>query len=618
MSVTEDWEAFAAEAYSRNAGILTDADQAGLRECRLLVAGCGSVGGAVVEPLIRLGLQTMTLADPDVYALHNLNRQACVLDEINESKPVVLARRASAINPHARIATVEEGITPENVDSLVGAADLVFDGVDIGTPVALWAKYLVHDRAAARGIPVLSGVDLGGQPTIFVWDYRDDPRPFFGRTRTAAFREGKELEAALGFVGLRRLPRDFIEVIRGRAESGAPWPQITYAADGIGVLASRAVVDLCMARPVSKVVSVDVHMQTRRSRAKLAERVRWPAAAVGLVKSISGGSPPAGDRPDRLMSEETRCAVEAVRRTPSAMNSQPWLVDASGDGSIRLRLNPQRDLGAIDPDGTRRWMSIGCSLESLAYLFDEARIEGVAEDGFVVSLPGDASRQDWLRRRAAVLQLRHTNRGPYRREPLPSETLAAIVDRAAERQVDFKIVDDAFAIGRIARAGAEGLTESMRTDLWWHDYLKWVRVSRRDYDWDEDGVDARALGLRYAVPLFRGLKRKRLWRYSRLQLQRLVAEQWAMTFEQSAAILLLSVDRGDGTPQTPIALGRAMMACWTAATSCGVAVQPLSDIALSGDGDPGKLVVPIRIGYPLDVPSGRSARLPMSRIVEDA
>lgn len=615
MTLTEQWADFAPEAYSRNSGILTDKDQSALQECRVLVAGCGSVGGAVVEPLVRLGVQSLTLADPDTYALHNLNRQACVLEEIGESKPLVLARRAGAINPHAHLTTVTEGITPENVDLLVEAVDIVFDGVDIGTPTALWAKYLVHDRAAARGLPVLSGVDLGGQPTVFVWDYRRDPRPFYGRTPIAAFRQGKELEAALRFVGLSRLPRDFIGVIRGRAESGDPWPQITYAADGIGVLASRAIIDISASRPVPKVVSVDVHMRTRRRPGRIVERARWPGAALGLLRATASAPPPSEERPEELLSANVRRALEAVRRAPSAMNTQPWLIDSIYESGFRLRHNPQRELGAIDPDGSRKWMSIGCAIEALGFLFDDAHECLSDEGGFLVRLPTELPRAELLERREAILGLRHTNRGPYVSAPLAAETLAAIVDRAVGRPVEVKVVEDAFAIGRIAREGTGPLAQTMRSDLWWHDYLKWIRVSARDYDWDEDGVDVRGLGIKYAGPLFRGFKRGRPWRRSRLQLHRILAEQQAVTIEQSAVILELSVEH-DGDAIAPVELGRAMMACWLAATEHGVALQPLAEISNPAWRKDSRCGVRVRLGYPRDVACGRSARLPMRRILD--
>ncbi|MER6564375.1 ThiF family adenylyltransferase, partial [Streptomyces sp. NPDC001027] len=96
---------FGAEAVSRNLGILNDREQAALRAATVLVAGCGSVGGAVVEPLVRLGVTRFRLADPDSFDVSNLNRQACVAADVGKPKPEVLAHRVKAINPCSEVRT---------------------------------------------------------------------------------------------------------------------------------------------------------------------------------------------------------------------------------------------------------------------------------------------------------------------------------------------------------------------------------------------------------------------------------------------------------------------------------------------------------------------------------
>src|SRR5207244_2930513 len=49
----------------RNRGLIDADDQRRLRTANILVAGCGSVGGAAVEPLVRMGAESLTLAEPD-------------------------------------------------------------------------------------------------------------------------------------------------------------------------------------------------------------------------------------------------------------------------------------------------------------------------------------------------------------------------------------------------------------------------------------------------------------------------------------------------------------------------------------------------------------------------
>ena len=62
-----------------------------LRRAVILVAGCGSIGGAVVEPLVRLGAEHLVLAEPDCYELHNLNRQHACLADVGCNKASALS-----------------------------------------------------------------------------------------------------------------------------------------------------------------------------------------------------------------------------------------------------------------------------------------------------------------------------------------------------------------------------------------------------------------------------------------------------------------------------------------------------------------------------------------------
>jgi tRNA A37 threonylcarbamoyladenosine dehydratase len=57
---------FYASFTARNRGLVSDDEQQMLRRAVILVAGCGSIGGAVVEPLVRLGAECLVLAEPDV------------------------------------------------------------------------------------------------------------------------------------------------------------------------------------------------------------------------------------------------------------------------------------------------------------------------------------------------------------------------------------------------------------------------------------------------------------------------------------------------------------------------------------------------------------------------
>src|SRR5262249_98598 len=146
----------------RNAGVVEPATQLALRHATVLIAGCGSIGGAAIEPLARLGARTFLPAHPRAYELNNLNRQNATAGDIGRNKAEVAAERLRAINPHASVTVYPTGVTEQVVDELTTGCDVVVDGVDVTTMTGLRAKYLLHQRALARRLPLLTGWDMAG------------------------------------------------------------------------------------------------------------------------------------------------------------------------------------------------------------------------------------------------------------------------------------------------------------------------------------------------------------------------------------------------------------------------------------------------------------------------
>ena len=103
------------EMTRRNQPSLSREEQGALRAVRVLVAGCGSIGGAPVVPLVRLGVERFVLCEPGEYELNNLNRQAADISDIGRNKAAVQADRARAINPEVEALVEPDGVTEDNV-----------------------------------------------------------------------------------------------------------------------------------------------------------------------------------------------------------------------------------------------------------------------------------------------------------------------------------------------------------------------------------------------------------------------------------------------------------------------------------------------------------------------
>lgn len=261
---------FYAQMTIRNAGIISADEQAALRQATFLIAGCGSVGGAVIEPLVRMGAERLILAEPGEYDLHNLNRQSTRLQDIGRNKAEVHRERMLDINPYADIQVHTDGITSANVEQVVRDAAIILDGVDVTTQPPLRAKLEVHEQAQRFGVPVISGYDIAGLQLLKVYDYRNPKvKVLDGKIDPAEIDEIAPMVFLRKVVPIAALPHEIVgtlsEQLSGEREG---FPQVVYTANLYGVLAQRAALDLLAGRPVKRQVIVDVHQVIRPRREK--------------------------------------------------------------------------------------------------------------------------------------------------------------------------------------------------------------------------------------------------------------------------------------------------------------------------------------------------------------
>lgn len=102
------------------------------QQAHVCVIGIGGVGSWVAEALARSAIGRLTLIDPDHIAESNINRQLHALTgEEGKAKVQAMRERILAINPRCRTAGVEEFLSEENIDTLLGGGfDFVVDAID--------------------------------------------------------------------------------------------------------------------------------------------------------------------------------------------------------------------------------------------------------------------------------------------------------------------------------------------------------------------------------------------------------------------------------------------------------------------------------------------------------
>ena len=141
------------ERYIRNLGALTEQECAVLRTKTVLVAGCGGLGGYLIEMLLRLGVGTIRAADGDCFEASNLNRQLLSSPlSLGQSKVDAAARRAALVNPDVRFVPISQFVMTENAAELIQGCDAVLDALD-----NIQARRLLAHACAEAGIPLIHG-----------------------------------------------------------------------------------------------------------------------------------------------------------------------------------------------------------------------------------------------------------------------------------------------------------------------------------------------------------------------------------------------------------------------------------------------------------------------------
>ena len=155
------------EAFDRNIGWITEAEQQSLRTRRVAIAGLGGVGGAHLLTLSRLGIGRFSLADFDRFEVHNFNRQAGAnVHSIGRAKLDVMAEMATSINPEIELRTFAEGVHAGNAEQFLEGADLYIDGLDF---FVFDERRRVFEICARSGIPALTVAPLGMGAALLVF-----------------------------------------------------------------------------------------------------------------------------------------------------------------------------------------------------------------------------------------------------------------------------------------------------------------------------------------------------------------------------------------------------------------------------------------------------------------
>ncbi len=158
------------QRYLRNHDAISASEQTLLAAKRVLVVGCGGLGGHVIEHLARIGVGHLRVVDGDFFEESNLNRQL-LSSTMNLGRPKTLAaqQRVRAINPLVETEAFQTYLTAENAAELLAGCDLAVDALD-NMPTRL----LLQQAAKETSIPLVHGAVAGWYGRVCVIQPGDD------------------------------------------------------------------------------------------------------------------------------------------------------------------------------------------------------------------------------------------------------------------------------------------------------------------------------------------------------------------------------------------------------------------------------------------------------------
>jgi adenylyltransferase/sulfurtransferase len=141
------------EKYSRQmlfAGIGPEGQQR-LLGSRVAIVGCGAIGAAAANLLVRAGVGYTRIIDRDFVEPSNLQRQT-LFDESDAlnvlPKAVAAERKLRSINSSVAVEGIVADLSPRNAEALLGGVDLLLDGTD-----NFETRFLINDVSVKSSRP---------------------------------------------------------------------------------------------------------------------------------------------------------------------------------------------------------------------------------------------------------------------------------------------------------------------------------------------------------------------------------------------------------------------------------------------------------------------------------
>lgn len=182
-AAAEQVDADTAARYSRSIGFYSFVDrtprsspaevQRRIADAHVAVLGVGGVGSASAQCLAATGIGRLTIVDPDVVELSNLNRQVLYVEaDLGRPKVTAAAERLVALRPDLKLEARQQAIqTLDEVVALFDEADVVVLAADTPAEIEQWA----NQAALRTGTPWVNGAYDGPHVCVTRYDPAEGP-----------------------------------------------------------------------------------------------------------------------------------------------------------------------------------------------------------------------------------------------------------------------------------------------------------------------------------------------------------------------------------------------------------------------------------------------------------
>ena len=197
-----------------------------LQAATVAVCGLGGLGSNIAISLARAGVGKLILIDFDTVDVTNLHRQQYKVSQVGEEKSIALAENLKEIAPYLEIESHTERMIPENVETLIGQANVVCEAFDNPEAKAMLVNAILERNA-----------ELASQGNL------DKQQFLVAASGMAGFGEANEITT-------RRISKKFFLCGDGKSDVNA----------GIGLIAPRVM--LCAAHQAITTIRIICGFET--------------------------------------------------------------------------------------------------------------------------------------------------------------------------------------------------------------------------------------------------------------------------------------------------------------------------------------------------------------------